>query len=106
MRTQRNEPMVSVVLKSGGIAPLRSSDPALAQVPFDFQVGEMKLGAGPYAVESSGKAQMLWVRRADCDSPAFFVSFYGAEEKSIEGELVFFRRAGRYFLALACAGVQ
>ncbi len=101
-----NGPMVSVELKSGGIAPLRPCDPALVHVPFAFQVGEMKLPAGPYAVESSGKAQMLRVRRADCDSPAFLVSFYGATERSIEGELVFLRHAGRYFLALACAGIQ
>jgi hypothetical protein len=104
MRAQRNQPMVSVEMKNGS-APLRNSDPALAHVPFDFVVGEMKLDAGPYAVELSGNAQMLKMRRADCDSPSVLVSFFG-KDRSIEGELVFFRRAGRYFLALACAQIQ
>jgi hypothetical protein len=59
------------------------------------------LGAGPYAVEASADCGLLKVRRADCESPTIRLSCLRSEPVASQGKLVFFRRAGRYFLAHA-----
>jgi hypothetical protein len=85
---------------------LRESDQELADVPFDFMVGDRVHRSGQYSLEPSGIKGMVIVRRADSDSPPVLVQAISAGCRGAErpNSLLFYFQQDSYFLAQALIG--
>ena len=75
---------------------------AVANVPFDFVVGEMLLPAGAYAVRATEIPGLLALRHRECEYPAALVQEIRSERDT--SELLFYRQKNLYFLAQVLAG--
>lgn len=88
------------------LSPVRASSPtSVAHVPFDFFVGEMRLGAGAYALGPGKKSGMRILCRADSDVPPIQVQAIRAPLRQDSGpsRLLFYCQRDRYFLAQVLA---
>jgi hypothetical protein len=76
---------------------------ALAQVPFDFLVGEMLMPAGPYAVAPCEITGMFALTRWDCASSTVFVQGINLDQDcpAVPNTLLFYCQKNSYFLAQA-----
>ena len=83
------------------------STTSVAHVPFDFFVGEMRLGAGPYALGPSKKSGMRILCRADADVPQIMVQAIRVpfRQDAVPSRLLFYCQRDRYFLAQVLADV-
>jgi hypothetical protein len=81
----------------------RREEMALAEVPFDFVVGEVLLPAGLYEVEPSSLLGMLKLRRAGCESQPVLVPAVNLDQgqRPIPDKLLFYCQQNLYFLAQA-----
>lgn len=85
------------------VSTQRESDHALAQVPFDFMVGERLLRSGHYSLEPSGVRGMVIVRRADTQSEPVIVQAIktNLSAREMPDSLLFYQQEDSYFLAQA-----
>ena len=96
-----------------GISPLSelglcSHTPLLADVPFDFLVGDTMLRSGMYTIERTPDAGMLLMRAAAKNSPPVLIQSIPCphiEERGC-GTLLFHWYSRRYFLAQVLAAPE
>ena len=78
------------------------AEAVVAQVPFDFVVGEMLCPAGAYEVTQTGIPGTLALRRDGCEYPTALVQEIRSERDS--AELLFYQQENLYFLSHVVAG--
>jgi len=94
-----------------GTSPVQAftSERVDAQVPFAFQIGDLTLPAGEYAIKqvSPSNPRLLVIRSADGVRSAFFYADeVSSESNASRAELVFDRQGERVFLrGLSVPGV-
>ena len=88
---------VSAVATANG----QTGNKVIAQVPFEFIVGNKTLAAGEYSVRALDNAgNALMIRAADSKDQAIRLSITaGPEKNKTNARLVFHRYGDRYFLA-------
>lgn len=90
-----------------GIARAQTSRGIVAQIPFDFVVGEKRLPAGEYTVRSAthNAETTLLLRRADGQQAIMVLTDTAADASSRSNAKLEFRRYGdQYFLASVWTG--
>jgi hypothetical protein len=75
---------------------------AVANVPFDFVVGEMLLPAGRYDLGDTDVPGLVALRHNGCEYPAALVQEIRSRRE--RAELLFYRQENLYFLAQLLAG--
>ncbi len=99
---QRGTGWLAMVSRSAGNgSPCPRPGATLVDLPFDFFVGEIQFGAGPYTIEPAGRPEVFTVRRLAGGSPAVLVqgTHLPNHGHSAASRLLFCRQGKQYFLA-------
>lgn len=102
--SEMNDLFAFVPLSNAMDAPEADAAAAVADVPFDFVVGEMLLPAGCYDVEPTEIPGVRALRRNGCQYPAALVQEIRSESDG--SKLLFYRQQNLYFLAQILARIN